>query len=194
MVFKNVEITETMLKELKDLGAINITDAGEVKANVDYLSQELNQEQVLKLCEYLISCAYKIAGCPQQKGSGGGNNGATEIHDGWTEVEAKVLKDEACYRKSEKQYIKLTLEYARTLTLGEVDLSSADITVKFTRRNYENLTQKVNALVLMLQNDKIAPNLAFATCGLFADPEEAYLASKKYMEEVEKRKQNVATE
>lgn len=194
MVFKNVEITEEMLKELKELGAINITDSGEVKANVDYLSQELNQEQVLKLVEYLISCAYKIAGCPQQKGSGGGNNGSTEMHDGWTEVEAKVIKDEARFRKSEKQFIKLTLDYVKTLTFGDVDLSSADISVKFTRRNYENLTQKVNALVLMLQNDKIEPSLAFATCGLFADPEEAYLASKKYVEELEKRKQNVATE
>lgn len=194
MVFKNVEITEQMLKELKELGAINITDSGEIKANVDYLSQELNQEQVLKLVEYLISCAYKIAGCPQQKGSGGGNNGSTEMHDGWTEVEAKVIKDEARFRKSEKQFIKLTLDYVRTLTYGDVDLSSADISVKFTRRNYENLTQKVNALVLMLQNDKIEPSLAFATCGLFADPEEAYLASKKYIEELEKRKQNVTTE
>lgn len=190
MVFKNVEVTAEMLKTLKELGAINISDSGEIKANVDYLSQELNQEQVLKLVEYLISCAYKICACPQQKSGGNGNNGATEIHDGWTEVEAKVQKDEARFRKSEKEFIKLTLNYAKTLTYGEVDLSSADITVKFTRRNYENLTQKVNALVLMLQNGKIDPRLAFATCGLFSDPEEAYLASEKYVKEQAQVSQN----
>lgn len=189
MVFKNVEVTEQMLKELKELGAINISDTGEIKANVDYLSKELNQEQTIKLYECLISCAYKIAGCPQQKGSGGGNNGSTEMHDGWTEVQAKVVKDEAQFRKSEKKFIKLSLNITKTLTLGKVALSCADITIKFTRRNYENLPQKVDALVKVLGTDKVAPEIAFAICGLFADPEEAYLASKKYIEELEKKAQ-----
>lgn len=184
MVFKNVEITEAMLKTLKDLGAINISDSGEVKANVDYLSQELNQEQVQKLKSDILSNIYKICGIPQQNGGGGGNNGAVEIHDGWTEAEAKAQEDELSFKTSEQRFIKLTLNIAKTLTYNKVALSVADIDIKFTRRNYENLTQKVNALVLMLQNGKIAPKLAFTTCGLFSDPEEAYKASEEYLAKV----------
>lgn len=183
MVFKNVEITKEMLQTLKDLGAINISDSGEVKANVEYLSQELNQEQVQKLKSDLLSNIYKICGIPQQNGSGGGNNGATEIHDGWTEAEAKAQEDELSFKTSEQQFIKLSLNIAKTLTHNKVNLSVADIDIKFTRRNYENLTQKVNALNIMLASGKVAPKLAFATCGLFADPEEAYLASQQYIEE-----------
>ena len=33
----------------------------------------------------------------------------------------------------------------------------------------------------MLQNGKIAPRLAFETCGLFADSEEAYKQSEEYL-------------
>lgn len=183
MVFKNVEITKEMLQTLKDLGAINISDSGEVKANIEYLSQELNQEQVQKLKSDLLTNIYKICGIPQQNGSGGGNNGATEIHDGWTEAEAKAQEDELSFKTSEQQFIKLSLNIDKTLTRNKVDLSLADIDIKFTRRNYENLTQKVNALNIMLVSGKVAPRVAFATCGLFADPEEAYLASQQYIEE-----------
>ena len=36
---------------------------------------------------------------------------------------------------------------------------------------------------MMLANDKIHPRLAFAHCGLFVDPELAYLESKEYYDE-----------
>ena len=35
----------------------------------------------------------------------------------------------------------------------------------------------------MLKNPKIAPRLAFATCGLFGDVEQAFEESKEYYEE-----------
>lgn len=171
-----------MLDELKELGAINISDSGEIKANVEYLQQELNQEQVQKLKDDLLDVVYKICGMPTRNGSGGGDTGvATIVRDGWSEAEARAQEDELSFKASEKQFLKLILGYTKTLTLSKVVLSLADIEIKFTRRNYENLTQKVNALVLMLQNGKIAPKLAFQTCGLFADPEEACKASEEYI-------------
>ena len=39
----------------------------------------------------------------------------------------------------------------------------------------------------MLNNPKIAPQLAFQHCGMFVDAESAYLASKAYAEEQEKK-------
>ena len=189
MVFKNVEIDKDMLDALKELGAINISDSGEIKANVEYLQQELNQEQVQKLKDDLLEVVYKICGMPQPNGSGGGNNGATVVHDGWTDAEARAQEDELSFKASEKQFLKLALKISKTLTANKVELSVADIEIKFTRRNYENLTQKVNALVLMLQNEKIAPRLAFSTCGLFADPEEAFRESEEYVEKMLKLKQ-----
>lgn len=184
MVFKNVEISKEMLDALKEMGAIQISDSGEVKANVEYLQQELNQDQVQKLKDDLLEVVYKICGIPNNHGSGGGDTGvATIVRDGWSEAEAKTQEDELSFKASEKQFLRLALSITKTLTFNSVALSVADIDIKFTRRNYENLTQKVNALVLMLQNGKVAPRLAFSTCGLFADPEEAYRESDQYVKE-----------
>jgi hypothetical protein len=39
----------------------------------------------------------------------------------------------------------------------------------------------------MLNNPKIHPELAFVSCGMFVDPESAYLQSKKWWEENQKK-------
>lgn len=37
----------------------------------------------------------------------------------------------------------------------------------------------------MLKNNKVAPRLAFVSCGLFSDPEGAYAESEEYMKQQE---------
>ena len=44
----------------------------------------------------------------------------------------------------------------------------------------------------MLNNGKIAPQLAFIHCGLFSDPQIAWAMSKAYMEEQEKKAAEIA--
>lgn len=181
MVFKNIEISEEMLKQLQEMGAINISDNGEVEAKIEFLQQELNQEQVQKLKDNFTDIVYKIVGMPLGKsGQVGNSQGAVIMRDGWSEVEAKTLDDELMFKASEKQFLKLALYYTRTLTENKVVLNLADIDIKFTRRNYENLYQKAQVLTMMLAQPKIAPRLAFVVCGLFADPEESYKESEEY--------------
>lgn len=192
LVFKNIEVTKEMLDKLRELGAINITDSGEIKANVEYLQQELNQSQVQTLKRDMIDCAYKICGVPTRNGSGSGDTGqATIMRDGWSEAEAKVQEDELSFRASEKLFLKIVLYYMRTLSLGRYKIRLQDIAIKFTRRNYENAYQKAQMLDLMLKNPKIAPRLAFETCGLFSDSEEAYNESNEYYLSQSKAGQNV---
>lgn len=181
MVFKNIEISEEMLKNLQQMGAINISDNGEVEAKIEFLQQELNQEQVQKLKDNFTDIVYKIVGMPLGKsGTIGNSQGAVIMRDGWSETEAKTLDDELMFKASEKQFLKLALSYTRTLTKNKVVLNLADIDIKFTRRNYENLYQKAQVLTMMLSQPKIAPRLAFVVCGLFADPEESYKESEEY--------------
>lgn len=61
------------------------------------------------------------------------------------------------------------------------------IEIRFTRRNYENISEKANVLITMLNNPKIAPVLAFIHCGMFSDPQVAYKMSMEYAEEQEKK-------
>ncbi len=56
--------------------------------------------------------------------------------------------------------------------------------VKFTRRNYENIQTKAQVLDVMLKNDKIDPTLAFTSCGMFSDPEDAAKKSAEHYAKV----------
>ena len=63
------------------------------------------------------------------------------------------------------------------------NLKLKNVSLQFTRRNYENVQSKSQVLVSMLQQNKIHPRLAFTSSGLFTDPESAYQLSKEYAEE-----------
>ena len=74
------DIKEEEIRKLKELGAIKLKDASkELKANVRYLTQELNQTQVQTLVNYMYSIVLKIVGIPSQSDGNTGdssNNGA----------------------------------------------------------------------------------------------------------------------
>ena len=183
LVFKNADINKEQLKQLLELGAIKITDTGEYKANVEYLTQELNQEQVQKLKDDLLNVVYHIVGLPNRSKSGGGDTGQAIVYrNGWEETASKIQDVELMFKESERQFLRVALSFTNTLTLGKNKLKLSDIEVKFTRKNYENTYQKAQILDLMLKNNKVAPRLAFVTCGLFQDPEGAYSESVEYYE------------
>ena len=190
MVFENVDIKEEEIKKLKELGAIKIKDANkELKANVRYLTQELNQTQVQTLVNYMYSIVLKIVGMPSQSDgntSDSSNNGAVILKNGWQGADARASETEVIFKSSERKFLKHILNICKTMTENKISLSPVDIDIKFTRRNYENLYQKAQVLDLMLRNDKVAPELAFQICGLFTDSEEAFTKSQEYYEQVKK--------
>lgn len=190
LVFKNVDIKKEQLTELIELGAIKIKDNGEVEANVEYLTQELNQTQVQTLIDCMFEIADDIVGMPVQKSGTGGDNGVAVVYkDGWTKVESKTQKTELCFKKAERQFLKLILKIMRIKTLDKMIIKPIDVEIKFTRRNYENIYTKAQTLDLLLKNPHVHPRLAFVYSGISADPEADFNISEKYYnEQVEKAK------
>lgn len=190
MVFENVDISDKDIQKLKELGAIKIKDASkELKANVRYLTQELNQTQVQTLVNYMYSIVLKIVGMPSQSDgntSDSSNNGAVILKNGWQGADARASETEIMFKTSERKFLKNILNICKVMTNNDVALNTTDIDIKFTRRNYENLWQKAQVLDLLTKNDKIAPKLAFQVCGLFTDSEEAYQMSEAYYEQAKK--------
>ena len=188
LVFKNAEINKEQVEQLLELGAIKITDTGELKANVEYLTQELNQTQVQTLKNDLLNVVYHIVGMPTRSTSGSGDTGTAVIYrNGWEETNSKIQDVELTFKESEKQFLAVAMAFTRTLTLGKNKLKLSDIEVKFTRKNYENTYQKAQILDTMLKNPKIAPRLAFVSCGLFSDPEGAYAESEAYYKDYQEQ-------
>lgn len=181
LVFKNVDIDKDSVEALAEMGAIKIKDNGELEANVQYLTQELNQTQVQTLIDCMFDIADDIVGMPVQKSGNGGDNGVAVIYkDGWTKVESKTEKNELSFKKSERQFLKLATKILKIKTLDKYVVRPIDVEIKFTRRNYENVWTKAQTLDLLLKNPRIHPRLAFVYSGISPNPEEDYNMSEEY--------------
>lgn len=196
LIFKNVDINKEDLLDLIELGAIKIKDDGEgVEANVQYLTQELNQTQVQQLKDDMLEVVYKVCGLPLERGGSTGNSqGAVIMRDGWSGVEAKAQETELMFKASEREFLKLALRYTRIFTASKYDIALGDLEIKFTRRNYENTYQKAQILDMLLKNPKVAPRLAFVVCGLFSDSEGAYNESEAYYQLEQEKAEKKALE
>lgn len=186
--FVNCDIDEEQFKALKDLGAIKVKSVDGSVADVSIVTQELNQVQTQTLVDYLYQTVLTICGMPNRNGgsSTSDTGAAVLMRDGWTLAEARAKDSELMFKQAEQNVLKLILRIIRdTRGLSEeiYNLKLKNISLQFTRRNYENVQSKSQVLVSMLQQNKIHPRLAFTSSGLFTDPESAYQLSKEYSEE-----------
>lgn len=186
--FVNCDIDEEQFKALKELGAIKVKSIDGASADVSIVTQELNQVQTQTLVDYLYQTVLTICGMPNRNGgSSTSDTGAAVImRDGWTLAESRAKDSELMFKKSEHEMLKLILRIVRDsegLSNDIYNLRLKNLSLQFTRRNYENVQSKAQVLVSMLQQNKIHPRLAFTHCGLFTDPESAYQESKEYSEE-----------
>lgn len=186
MLFHNVDINSEDYKALREEGAIKFRDIdNQLKAEVKYLTNSLNQSETQTLVDHLYETVLTICGMPNRNGgSSTSDTGAAVImRDGWSAAEARAKDSELMFKKSERIFLKLVLNICNAVT--GMDLKVSNVEIRFTRRNYENILQKAQVLDLMLNNPKIHPQLAFAHSGLFVDSDLAYTKSMNYVKEQE---------
>lgn len=191
--FHNVDISEEDYEKFRAEGAIKYRDADvNMKAEVEYITNELRQAETQVLVDHLYEVVLTICGMPNRNGgsSTSDTGSAVIMRDGWSAAEARAKSSERMFRKPEKAFLRIVLNICNTI--AGMDLKLSDIGIRFTRRNYENILQKSQVLTTMLANPKIAPRLAFVHCGMFAAPDEAYRESVKYEEEQEAKAKALA--
>jgi SPP1 family phage portal protein len=187
--FVNCDITKDEYLEFLDLCAIKVKSTEGQHADVDVISNELDQAQTQIAKEDAHRAVIEIAGIPSMSDgstSDSSNNGAVILKNGWQGAETRAKDSEVMFKESEQNTLKLILRIIRD-TQGLSDemyaLRLKDIALQFTRRNYENIQSKAQVLTSMLAQSKIHPRLAFAHCGMFTDPEDAYRVSEQYAKE-----------
>ena len=186
MLFHNVDISADDYTKLRQDGAIKFKDIDpQLKAEIKYLVEEMNQTQTQTLIDHLYDTVLTICGMPNRNGgsSTSDTGSAVIMRDGWSAAEARAKDTELMFKKSEKEFLKLVLRICNDL--ADLSLKLSNLEIRFTRRNYENIQEKANVLTSMLNNNKIAPILAFTHCGMFSDPQIAYAMSREYAEEQE---------
>ena len=181
--FINCDITKEDFEALKDLGAIKVKSLEGQQADVDIVTNELNQQQTQTLKDDAYQAVLTICGMPNRNGgsSTSDTGSAVLLRDGWSLAESRAKDSELMFKRSEKEVLRLVLKLCEGLADLKLRLKAIDM--KFTRRNYDNIQSKSQVLVAMLQQPKIHPLLAFTHCGLFSDPESAYTMSNDYYEE-----------
>lgn len=188
--FINCVVDKEQMEALKELGAIMIKAMDGQKADVDTVKTDLDQTQTQVLKDDLLNAVNRIAGLPSTSDgstSDSSNNGSVLLKNGWENAETIATQVENTFKLSEMRMLKFILHYLRET--NRLDMRLADIDIKFTRRNYENIQSKSQVFSTMLGSEKCHPLLAFETCGLFSDPEGAYNMSKTWWEEQEKKQQ-----
>jgi len=187
MVLYNCQIEDgTTADDIRAAGMILLKTVGDSKADVKILSEELNQTQNQTLKDDMYNTVLQIVGMPSQSdgnSSDSSNNGAVVLKNGWQGAETRAEEFEAMFHEPETEMLRVV----SVLCDGLADFSfdAADIEIKFTRRNYENILSKSQTLVTMLGNDKIHPKSAYEASGLFIDTEDAYRLGMEWLKDRE---------
>lgn len=185
MKFVNCDITEDDFIAMLKLGAVKVTSVEGAQGDVEILKNDLDQSQTQVTKEDLYQAIVNICGMPNRNGQGGSTSdtgAAVLLRDGWTLAESHAKSYELQFKRAERDFMRVALAICKQSADTDIDLRIRDIELAFNRRNYENILVKSQVLTTMLGQDKIHPELAFQSCGLFSDPEAAYTQSKQYSE------------
>ena len=180
--FINCDIDEESFTAMKQLGAIKVSSNGQYTADVDIITSELNQDQTQTLVEDMYNKVLAIAGVPDRRASAGGNTGqALIIGQGWTNAESRALSFEKMFSKSERETILVTLKILQSYPAFKVTgLETADIDIKFTRNRTDNLLNKSQVLLNLLQAG-VHPLGAISISDITSDPENLFNMSEDFM-------------
>lgn len=184
MKFKNCEITDEDFDRLRQKGMIKIKVPQGSNGDVDYITVDLNQADSQVYVDSLYQKLLQIAGVPDRNASAGGNTGqALIIGQGWSNAEARAKSIELSFKRSEMLFLRNVLRIIEDTKIVEHELKELelwDIDIKFTRNKTDSILVKAQALLNLLEAG-VHPRIAFTLCGLFNDPEQAYVDSQPYL-------------
>lgn len=185
--FVNCEIDEDLFKRMRDEGALVVksNNGSENKADVDLLTQELNQTEGQVVMDDLFAKFLIIQGlASRQSNTGGDTQGAVELRNGHYDSEKRAELSEPSFKKAERRFIKLLLNRMRVSAESREEtftLTPSDIEIKISRSKMDNMLVKAEVLQILL-NSGIKYERAIKTVGLFSDPEQVSVESRKRMD------------
>lgn len=181
--FVNCNIDEETFKKMKMMGALVVkSNNGDNKADVDIMSQELNQTESQVAKDDLWNNALSISAIPnKQSNTGGDTQGAVELRNGWDfSKQAAKLKDPYTIN-AERRLNKVIKNVMKQAQIKGVEFSELDYDVQISHSPTDNMQVK-SQVFKMLVDAGIHPLIAIKTCGLWTDSEKIYLLSKPYLD------------
>jgi len=176
--FVNCEIDIDQFRQMRNEGALTVksNNGAENKADVDLLTQELNQTESQVAVSDLFEKLLVIQGLANRQTSASGDTkGAVELRNGHYDAEKRAELSEPIFKKAERQMLRIVLNRLR-ITEGFTLLPS-DIEVKISRTKTDNILTKCESLTMLLDAG-VYPDRAIKTVGIWSDPEQVASESR----------------
>ena len=183
--FVNCEIDENTFQKMKMMGALVVksNNGSDNKADVDIMTQELNQTEAQVAKDDLWNNALSISAIPNKEGNTGGDTqGAVELRNGWDfSKQAAKLKDPYTIDAERRLNTVLLNIIRQEKGDNECPFGILDYDVQISHSPTDNMQVKGQVLQMLLTSG-IHPLIAIKTCGLWTDAEKIFLLSKPYLD------------
>ena len=190
--FVNCDVDEEQFQKMKMLGALVVksNNGTENKADVDIMTQELNQTESQVVKDDLYDDAITILAIPsKQSNTGGDTQGAVELRNGWDFSKTRAKLKDPFVKSAEKRLAKVILNILR-ISGNDLKITARDFDVQINHSPTDNMVVKCQALQYLLQCG-IHPLIAIKTVGLWGDAEKVFMLSKPYLDNLWKTIENV---
>lgn len=193
--FVNCEVDEEQFHKMKQEGALVVkSNNKDNKADVEIMTQELNQTESQVAKDDLLDNAQAILAVPnrESQNSGGDTQGAVSLRAGWDFAKSRAKMKDPLVRNGDKRLAMVALNILR-ISNNDLGITTRDFDVQINHSPLDNLYTKTQALQQMLQSG-INPLIAVKTCGLWGDAEKTFLMSKPYFDALYKTSDDVESE
>lgn len=182
--FINCEVDEEQFEKMKMNCALVVKSINkDNKADVDVITQELDQSQSQIAKDDLWDNALSILAIPSKQGNTGGDTqGAVELRNGWDFSKTRAKLKDPLIVTAEKRLAKVVLNVIRIYE-KDLNLSLRDFTVQINHSPQDNMYTKSQTLLQLLQCG-VHPLVAIKTVGLWGDAEKTFLLSKPYLDKL----------
>ena len=181
--FINCEIDKEKFREMRQEGALVVksNNGAENKADVDVMTNELNQTEGQVVFDDLFERFLSIQGLANRSNnnSGGDTGNAVNLRNGHYDAGLRTAINEPILKKSERMSLRIILNRLR-INKG-FTLMPSDIVIHINHNKLDNLLTKSEALKMLLEAG-IDYKRAIKTVDLFSDSEAVALESKARME------------
>ena len=193
--FVNCEIDKETFEEMKLSHALTVkSNNKDNKADVEIMTQELNQSESQVAKKDLWDNALAILAIPNKEGNTGGDTqGAVELRNGWDFSKTRTKLKDPVVKSAEKRIAKVVLNVIRVKGKEELKIGIRDFDVQINHSPTDNLDVKCQALQYLLQCG-IHPLVAIKTVGLWGDAEKTFLESQPYLKNLWKTIDDVKAE
>lgn len=183
--FVNCTVDHETFQQMKMEGALVVksNNGTDNKADVDIMTQELNQTQSQVAKQDLLDNILQILAIPKLEGNTGGDTqGAVQLRNGWDMAKTRGKLKDPIIQESEQRLNEVILNIIRVrVGKNECPIDTSQFEVIINHSPMDNMLVKAQFLDYLLK-DGTHPKLAYELSTLFPDSEKAYILSKPYLD------------